>query len=224
MKMEEYLRMKRDAAVLKSIAVLSLALVMTKFADAKTPKNPSAKTSAGSTMMQGDAARMVTVQANVVKPIDSRKAQAGQNIQVVLSDKVQLTNGPELPRGTVLTGTASVERRASRGIGQAGVALYGGAVEGRQDNSHQSDDCWDLPGQSWSATTARFGTRASLKTDQSGFVPGLALHSNVEDSDSGVFESTKGDAVKLDSGNWMVLAIEALPDGPQERNGSSGGA
>ena len=216
--------MKRDAVVLKSIAVLSLALVMTKFADAKTPKNPSAKTSAGSTMMQSDAARMVTVQANVVKPIDSRKAQASQNIQVVLSNKVQLTNGPELPRGTVLTGTASLSGAQAGGSARLALRFTEAQLKGGKTIPIKATIVGLFPAESLERNDREIWNSRSLKTDQSGFVPGLVLHSNVEESDSGVFESTKGNTVKLDSGNWMVLAIEALPDSPQEGNGSSGGA
>ena len=60
--------------------------------------------------------------------------------------------------------------------------------------------------------------------DQTGFVPGLELHSNIVESASGVFVSTKGDAVKLVPGNRIALAIEVAADGQQEAAGANGGA
>ena len=64
----------------------------------------------------------------------------------------------------------------------------------------------------------------ALIVEQAGFVPGLELHSNIIDSASGVFVSTKGDAVKLLPGNWIALAIEAASDSQQETPVHNGGA
>ena len=216
--------MKREAAVTLSMAALSLAFVMTNGAEAKTPKNSPEKSSAAASMVQGDAARMVTAQAGVEKLIDARKVQADQKVQIVLSDKVQLKNGPELPRGTVLIGTASVGDAQSGGMSKLALRFTQAQLKGGKTIPIKATIVGIFPASSMERSDRDIWNAKSLKTDQAGVVPGLALHSNIEDNDSGVFVSTKGDAVKLSPGNWMALAIEAAPDAPQESSGPAGAA
>jgi hypothetical protein len=216
--------MKREGAVTLSMAALSLALVMTNGAEAKTPKNPPDKSSAAASTLQGDAARMVTAQAGVEKLIDAKKLQPDQKIQIVLSDKVQLKNGLELPRGTVLTGTASVGDAQSGGASKLALRFTQAQLKGGKTIPIKATIVGLFPANSSERSDRDIWNAKSLKTDQSGVVPGLALHSNIEDSDSGVFVSTKGDAVKLAPGNWMALVIESLPESQQESNGPNGGA
>jgi hypothetical protein len=97
--------MKREVAIPASIAVLSLAFVLPRDSQAMAPKNPPTPASESSAAVQSDAARRVIAQATLVKPLDARKIQSSQQFQATLSDKVQLKNGPELPRGTILIGT-----------------------------------------------------------------------------------------------------------------------
>lgn len=216
--------MKCEAAVTLSMAALSLALVMTNGAEAKTPKTPPDKSSAAASMLQGDAARMVTAQAGVEKQIDAKKIQAEQKIQIVLSDKVQLKNGPELPRGTVLIGTASVGDAQSGGTSKLALRFTQAQLKGGKTIPIKATIVGLFPANSLERNDRDIWNAKSLKTDQAGVVPGLALHSNIEDSDSGIFVSTKGDAVRLAPSYWMALAIEALPDGQQESNGPDGAA
>ena len=216
--------MKRVAAVSLSIAVLCLAVVMTKDAQAKTPKNPPTMPSAATTEVQGDAARMVGAQAGFVKPIDSKKIQLGEKFQMVLSDKVQLKNGPELPKGTVLVGTASTGAAQTGGTAKLTLRFAEAQLKSGKTIPIKATIVGIFPANSLERNDRELWNPRSLKVDQAGVVPGLELHSNVPDSDSGVFVSTKGDTVKLMPGNWIALAIEALPEGQQETSGSNGGA
>lgn len=216
--------MKPEAALSLSIAVLSLAFVMTKEAKAKTPKNPPAAPVSSVATTQPDAARMVTAQAGLVKPIDARKIQAGEQFQMVLNDKVQLKNGPALPRGTVLIGTASAGDSETGGASRLTLRFTQAQLKGGKTVPIKATIVGIFPASSMERNDRAIWNPNSLKTDQTGVVPGLALHSNVLDSDSGVFESTKGDAVKLPLGSWIALAIEAQQDSQQETNGPTGAA
>jgi hypothetical protein len=197
---------------------------MTKAAGAKSPKNPPSVPNPGTAIPQGNAARMVTAQANVEKLIDTRKMQAGQKIEIVLSDKVQLKNGPKLPRGTLLTGTASPGDAQSAGTGKLTLRFTRAQLKGGKTIPIKATIVGLFPANSAERSDHNIWSGKSLKTDQSETVPGLALHSNIKDSDSGVLVSTKGDVVKVMPGNWMALVIEALPDSEQESNGPNGGA
>jgi hypothetical protein len=218
--------MKREAVVSLSVAVLSLGLMMTKDAQAKHPKNqPAIPASAGgATAVQGDAARMVTAQAGVTKLIDARKLQSGQQIQVVLNDKVQLKNGPELPRGTVLVGTAVAGDAQTGGNSKLTVRFTQAQLKDGKSIPIKATIVGIFPANSMERNDRDIWNSKSQKVDQANTVPGLALHSNIPDSDSGVFVSTKGDAVKLMPGNWIALAIATASDAPQETSGSNGGA
>jgi hypothetical protein len=226
--MEESIRMKRSTVVSLSIpvsiAVLSLALVMTKDAEAKTPKNPPATPTEAATAGHSETARRVTAQAGFAKPIDAKKIQLGEKIQVVLSDKVQLKNGPELPRGTLFVGTATTADAQAGGAAKLTLHFTEAQLKGGKTIPIKATIVGIFPANSLERNDRDLWNSKSLTVDQSGFVPGLALHSNIVDSASGVFVSTKGDAVKLLPGNWIALAIEAAPDAQQETSGSNGGA
>jgi hypothetical protein len=216
--------MKHGSVVSLSIAALSLALVMTNHAEAKTPKNASVSPTEGATAVQGETVQRVTAQASFQKPIDSKKIQAGQKIQVVLSDKVQLKNGPELPRGTVLVGTASTADAQSGGTAKLTLCFTEAQLKDGKTIPVKATIVGIFPANSLERDDPNIWNSRSLKVDQGGFVPGIELHSNIVDSASGVFVSTKGDAVKLMPGNWIALEIEAASASQQETASPNGGA
>lgn len=216
--------MKREAAISLSLAVLSLAFLMPKNVPAKEPKTAPVSSSAGAVGVKGDAARMVSARAALVKPIDARKIQAGQQFQAVLSNKVQLKNGPELPRGTVLIGTASTADAQSGGASKLTLRFTQALLKGGKTIPIKATIVGVFALNSLEREDRAIWNPDSQKLDQPGAMSGVDLHSNVADSDSGVFVSTKGDAVKLSLASWIALAIEVLPDSQQETNGPTGAA
>jgi hypothetical protein len=216
--------MKRVAAASLSIAALSLALVMSNSAEAKTPKSPSARPTEGGTAVQGETVQRVTAQADFKKSIDANKIQTGQKIQVVLSNKVQLKNGPELPRGTVLVGTATTADAQSGGTAKLTLHFTEAQLKDGKTIPIKATIVGFYRESSLEREDSDLWNARALMVEQAGFVPGLELHSNIVDSASGVFTSTKGDAVKLLPGNWIALAIEAAFDGQQETPRPNGGA
>ena len=84
-----------------------------------------------STAGQGAALQMVAAQATLVKGIDAREARPGQDLQSVPQpNKVQLKNGPELPRGTELIGTVTDDQMQMKGRLAPGASFYSGETEG----------------------------------------------------------------------------------------------
>ncbi len=213
--------MKREAMISLSLAAFSLVFFLPKDAQArpgaKVADPPDAALAAGS----GEAAQMVAAQAAVSKPLDAKNAQPGQQFQASLRGKVQLKNGPELPRGTVLIGTVASDDKPESG----GVKLALRFTEARLKDGKvvpikativgisPPDTPEDEAGNSWSAKTLQF--------DDIGAVPGGDLHSNIASQNSGVFVSSKKDDVKLPAGCGLSLAIAAAPSNQQSANGGA---
>ena len=211
--------MKRETVLTLSTAVLAMVFGMTNNAQAKTPKSASSTPVPASADLQADAARMVGAQAGLVKPIDSKKIQQGQQIQFALNDKVQLKNGPELPKGTLLIGTATTGDAQAGGTSKLTLRFTEAKLKDGKSIPIKATIVGYFSTKSLERDDRNIWNPASLKVDQSGVTSGVDLHSNIVDTDSGVFVSTKGDSVKLQLGNWVALAIEAAPEGQQTPNG-----
>lgn len=184
--------MKRGTAFSLWVAVFSLAFPITAEAQAKTPKNPPAAPSAGTAAMQSDAARMLSAQAGVVKPIDVKKILPGQKFEVVLSGKVQLKNGSDLPRGTVLVGTASSGDAQKGGAAKLTLRFTEAQLKGGKTIPIKATMVGIFPANSPERDRRDIWNSSSLRIYQSGILLELELRSNIEDSNSGVFQSTKG--------------------------------
>jgi hypothetical protein len=197
----EILRMKSQAMITMSAAVLSFAFfsgtVQARAAQADSTSSPD----------HALAMRMVPAQVELVKTIDAKKAQAGQQFEVQLTSKVKLQSGPELPKGTVLVGTIVTNDLNSNGtsklvlrITQARLkdgktipvqAIITGAYSQDSLNARYGNSGW-APGQ--------------VNVQQNGTLGSLNLSSQVGSGDSGTFQ-TKKDNVKLDRGSALSLAI-----------------
>jgi len=210
--------MKREVAIPVSIAILCLAFVLPRNSQAMAPKDPPKPSSESSGAIQSDAARRVLAQAALVKPIDARKIQAGEQFQATLGDKVQLKNGPELPRGTVLIGTVAAGDAQAGGTSKLVLRFTEARLKGGKVVPVKATIVGLLPANSAERDDPNFWTSKSLRIDQTGVLSGVDLHSKIEDSDSGVFVSTKNDPVKITVGGWIALAIEAEPDSQQQMN------
>src|ERR1035438_2254897 len=96
--------MKSKLKVSLSVAILSVAAFSA--AQTRAFHRLPAAFSVEATAMQSDAARMVPAQASLAQTLDANKIQPGQQFKATLSDKIKFKDGTELPRGTVLIGTA----------------------------------------------------------------------------------------------------------------------
>lgn len=215
--------MKREATMSLFVAALSLAVFLPEGVLALNTTNSQSASSAKSTSGQMEAMRMVPAEAVLVKGIDARKAQPGQQFKATLSDKVQLKNGPELPRGTELVGSVAKDDLHVNGTSRLALRftqadLKSGKVipiKATIVSVFGPDDPYNLDPNIW--------TSKMLQIDQEGVMSNVDMHSKIADSDSGVFVSTKKDALKLPRGYGIVLAIAPRTDSKQNGNGSNGG-
>lgn len=193
--------MKSQAMITMSAAVLSFALF------SGTVQTRAAQTDSNSSPDHALAMRMVPAQVEVIKTIDAKKAQAGQEFELQLTSKVKLQSGQELPKGSVLVGTIITSELNSNGnsklvlrIKQARLkdgktipvqAVITGAYSQDSLNARYGNSGW-APGQ--------------VNVQQNGTLGSLNLSSQVGSGDSGTFQ-TKKDNVKLDRGSALSLAI-----------------
>lgn len=73
----------------------------------------SSAADANSPAARQEATNLVTAEATLTQTLDAKNAQTGNQISAKLQDKVQLKNGPELPKGTVLEGKVTADHVAS---------------------------------------------------------------------------------------------------------------
>jgi hypothetical protein len=163
-----------------------------------------------------EAATMKPARALLIKTVNARQEQSGQVVDAKLDSKVKLSNGTELPKGTILLGKVTTDDMQLPGVSKLAlrfdeaqlkdgtnvpiratiVGFYGpGAEESVLGTANASDQ---VPND-WNAKT--------LQLDQENVVSGVDLHSKISSQNSGVFVSTKKDNVKLKAGSEIQFAI-----------------
>ncbi len=208
--------MKREAAIPVSIAVVSLALLCSPLAQARTSATLQSNANASTPIAgQREANKMVPARASLLKQLDARKIKSGNQFQARLGDTIHLKNGPELPRGTLLIGTVVTDRMKTTGTSRLALRfdharLKDGktfpikativAITAPTYDSYD-DYATEDPSQLWN--------HSILQIDQINVLSGVDLHSKIASDDSGVFVSNKKDDVKLNSGSQIMLAIAA---------------
>lgn len=213
--------MKSGVTISLSVAALALASFLANDAQAKDKKNLPATEDVVSTRQESSVAFMVPAQATLVEPLDQKKLQAGQQFHAALGEKVELRNGPELPKGTVLVGTvAASEQTAGSGSKlvlrittaqlkdgktvQVKVTIVGVYAAG--DEADRQLNVW---------------SQKAGATEEENVFAGVDFHSDTASSDSGSFVSSGKSQVKLPKGSGLSLAI-----GPEQdaQGGPTGGA
>lgn len=163
-----------------------------------------------------EATLMKPARARLVENVDANKDQSGHIVDAKLDGKVTLTNGTELPRGTMLLGTVTADDMQEHGTSKLAlrfdqarlkngtivpirttiVGFYG--PQAGDTNISPVGTANEIPND-WTAKT--------VQMDQVDVVPGVDLHSKIASQNSGVFVSTKKDDVKLRQGSEIQLAI-----------------
>jgi hypothetical protein len=157
---------------------------------------------------QHEATLMKPASASLVETLDAVKDQPGSTVSAKLQGKVNLSDGTELPKGTILLGKITADDMQQQGTKKLAlrfdqarlkdgttipiratiVGFY--AANGGEINAPSND---------WTANT--------LQYDQEGVTSGVNLHSAIASRNSGVFVSTKKDDVKLQQGSDIQFAI-----------------
>ena len=212
--------MNRNAALSLSIAVLSLAFVNPNQARAI---NPASAPSAESAAEQNEATQMVAAKAVFSKGIDARKTQPDQQFQATLSEKVQLKNGPELPRGTELVGTVVKDDTSEKGTSSLALRftqarLKNGQVVPIRATIITLYDTSDPAGPIRTSWTPKM-----LHVEQESVVSGVSMHSEIGGQNSAVLVAKKKDDVRLPKGYGISLAIAPLTDSQPRSDAANGG-
>lgn len=211
--------MKSKPILTLSLAMASLVLLCPRSVQAQEPTNDQ-QTDTTSTEMAPPSAenpavdeqtadRMVPAEAALKGTLDAKKTQPGDDVEAVLTSKVHLKNGTELPRGTTLVGkieTDDTHQGASKlALRFTDAKLKDGsqvpieaAIVGVAPPA-SGPDGEVTPGTSlWNGQTVQF--------DEENVMSGVDLHSRIAGENSGTFVSTKKD-VKLINGSQLALVI-----------------
>jgi hypothetical protein len=198
----------------KTPAVVTTVLVLPLFAFSQTStgQNLTAPVTG-----QREAMRMVRARAELMRPLDGKKERSGSAVQAQLRQKVTLSDGTELPDGTILVGEVTVDDMQQQGTSKLALRFDQARLKdgttvrikativgffGPGPDVYSPNYPWDGGDQvpnSW--------TDGTLQVDQINVVSGVDLHSKISSGNSGVFVSNKKDDVKLKEGSEVQFAI-----------------
>ena len=176
-----------------------------------------------STEVAHQATLLRPASAVLVNSLDAVKDQSGYAVSAKLQGKVSLSDGTELPRGTVLLGKITADDSQQQGTSKLALRfdqarLKSGTIVPIRATivGFSPSDETDGPGEPvfnpWTPNT--------VQMDQEDAVPGVDLHSKIASENSGVFVATKKDDVKLKQGSQIRFAIGPRNSG---QNGMTAG-
>jgi hypothetical protein len=163
---------------------------------------------------QSEASQMVPAQAVLDKGIDAKKMQPGEQFRATLRQTVQLKNGVELPRDTVLVGTIATDQM---GGGASTLALR--FTEAQMKNGKTVPIQADIMGIAGPSEDASDSTipgyiltpwdGKTTQVDEPDALSGVDFHGSIGSRNSGLFVSKTKDEMKLTAGSQISLAIAA---------------
>lgn len=195
--------MNRNLKISLFAAVVAVAAFST--AQARALKGQPVTSSVEVTAMQSNADQMVPARASLAQTLDANKIQQGQEIKATLSDKIKLKDGTELPRGTVLTGTAT----NGEADGKSTLLLNFTQAQLKDGKTITvAVTVIDLvPASNVGYTTIATWNPKVLQVLQQNVVSGVNLESRIGDANSATFVATKKGSLKLAKGCALSLAI-----------------
>ena len=156
---------------------------------------------------------MVPAQVALKGTIDAKKAQPGTTFQTTLVAKVHLSNGTDLPAGTVLVGQIAADDMQTTGDTKLAMRftaanLKNGQVVPIKATIVQFTKSEDVTGGGYVIAAGQSDAwDSNLKVDQKNVSNGVDFHSAATSGNSGVFVASKGKAVTLRTGSEFALAI-----------------
>jgi hypothetical protein len=207
--------MKRKSAVALATATAAFTLLIAQFASAQ-----AAPSKDNSSVAMQQAMQMVPALVSPTQTIDASKVQQGDQIKATLSEKVQLKNGTELPRGTELTGQVTVDQMQNDGTYRLALVFSnaqlknGTVIPIKATIMRVYARCCSLIYQPLGLDMAYAypitkWTDRSLQVHQHDALEGVDLQSGIADSNSGNFVSKKKDDIWLSTETILDLAIAA---------------
>lgn len=220
------------SAIGLSTAALSLALLLPVSAqNAYAQSSQDSQNTNAPLRGTREAMRMVPARAALKQTLNADKTQPGYQFRAVLSKKVQLENGPELPAGTVLVGRIVTDDMNVAGTSKLALRFTQADLKDGQVVPIKATIVGVFPPESSNAQgypvaagdqVPNSWNDGTLAVDQIGVMSGVDLHSKIASRNSGVFVSTKKDDVKLSAGTEIALAIAARGQGGEGMTGTDG--
>ena len=150
-----------------------------------------------------EAALMKPVNAVLQTKLDGVKDPSGSAVSAKLEGKVDLNNGTELPKGTMLLGKVTADDMQQPGTSKLALRFDQARLKGGttvpirativgfyRPGVENEGDYGGLMPNDW--------TRKTLEFDQEDIGSGIELHSKIDSKNSGVFVSSKKDVRNLD--------------------------
>jgi hypothetical protein len=227
--------MKYQSALTLPIAAACLVFLGPNFAAARIAANTTATGTmqTSSTLGRNEAMRMVAARADLTKKIDAKDMRAGQEFQARLYKKVQLKNGPLLPKGTMLVGKVVNDRMNQSGNSSTLTLRFTQAdlkdgktvpikatIVGLYSGANQFSSSY------MSGPSPNYWTPKTLQVDQINALHKVDLHSRIAANNSGVLKTTKSN-IEFSSGTEFALAIAKRGNemnGTHAMRGMGGGA
>jgi hypothetical protein len=207
-----------------SIAAASLALLSAQPVRAQSEGAQSASATDSSTATENptvdpasasqEAAQMVPAEVHLVKALDARKVHEGDQFETIVDSTIHLSNGTELPHGTIVVGTVTTDQmRATGGSSLALEFTQARLKDGKVVPIHAMIAGITGPpsdmGYMEGTPAPPNWNRSSFQVDDIGVLSHVDLHSRIAGANSGVLVSSTRDDVKLSAGSRMALAIAA---------------
>ncbi|MGP8270022.1 MAG: hypothetical protein ACLQLH_08145 [Terracidiphilus sp.] len=147
--------------------------------------------------------------------------------QARLYETVHLKNGPELPHGTVLIGTVTIDPTPENGASKLALRFTQAKLkDGEVVPIKATLEEVLRPDHGFIATTYDYEptifNKQILQFEQLNALSGVDLHSQIANRNSGVFVATRKKDVNLHAGTVLELSIAAAQNsGLQNANGTS---
>ncbi|HEV2325308.1 MAG TPA: hypothetical protein VGS10_15255 [Terracidiphilus sp.] len=197
--------MKYQSALSLPALAACLVLLGPNFAAARTAANTTAQTSIAG---QHEAMKMVPARADLTRTLNASNVRAGQQFEAKLSNKVDLKNGPVLPKGTELVGKvvkdqsnpSSLTLRFTKAELKNGTAVpIKATIVGLYSAQNQYGESYGMN------QMPNYWTPQTLQVDQINALHHIDLHSRIAASNSGVLQSKKN--IRFSQGTEFALAI-----------------
>lgn len=203
--------MKYQSALALPIAAACLVLLGPNVAAARSAAKTTNTQTMNATAGRHEALQMVPARAKLTSALDARNLRAGQSFHAKLSNRVDLKNGPVLPRGTELVGKVVKDQMS----GNPSILTL------RFTQAHMKDGK-TVPikativgisagsggaGSSYmQAEAPNYWTPSTLQVDQINALNHVDLHSRIAANNSGVFQTKKSN-IRFGPGTELALAI-----------------
>lgn len=203
--------MKYRSAFLLPALAACLVFLSPNLAEAKSAPVPPASAPAQASPTN-QATEMVPAEAALTKKLDASDVKAGQQFEAKLNGKVDLKNGPVLPKGTELVG--KVVNVQAKQNGQSSVLTLRFTQANLKDGTKVPIKATivglyparnQLAPSYGMAGTQNYWTPQTLQVDQINALHHVDLHSKIGADNSGVLQSDKN--ISFSQGTEFALAI-----------------